>query len=327
MARDEMCPYSDLEFAFLIAKKNDENLQYFRTLAGLLELRIINFGETPFPIFGKLFGDLAIEASPTPRGLSMDSGGANTPLGKPGFYELIETPQELAQFQSIKWMDADLIVTNALSSVCFIAGDQKLLENYQNAKQKQHDAKDSFFTGTPFCQKLALKLLEGHLQEFKPALFQTKEEVHAFDIKKELYHPFQSLLSSFSLFCGFTSQSSFVMINQLLKNNTFSLEGAKNLTQALYQVLALRFEAHNFYQSEGEFLLHVEEGKLQDPHYLYLNDKRTGAIREIYKVLIPFHTCAEEFLRTRDLNVFRKSPFCDENTDVKEKHLRKVCNT
>src|SRR5262249_19714111 len=136
MARNEMCPYSDLEFAFLIEKKTDENLQYFRTLAQLIELKITNMGETKFPIFGRLFGEKNAKSSPTSGGFSLDTGG-NTPLGKPGYYELIDTPKGLAAFQAPEWLEADLIVTNALSSVCYISGNQKLLQDYNQAKDKR----------------------------------------------------------------------------------------------------------------------------------------------------------------------------------------------
>ena len=72
MARSEMCPYSDIEFAFMIEKKTEGALIYFRILAQLLELKMINLGEAKFPIFGEG------QESPTPGGFSMDSGG-NSP--------------------------------------------------------------------------------------------------------------------------------------------------------------------------------------------------------------------------------------------------------
>ncbi len=329
MARNEMCPYSDLEFAFLIGKKSEENLGYFRTLAELVELKVINLGETFFPLFGKLFDEKSPEASPTPGGFSMDSGG-NTPLGKPGFYELIDTPEGLAQYQSLHWMEADIIVTNALSSVCYVAGDKSLFVSYNQAKQALHNRSDGFFsfTGTPLRKTLALKLLAGHLQEFKPDLTKGKQETNAFGIKKELYRPFQSVLGSLALFCGLPVCSAFEMIQQLLKKGFLCPEGAKNLTQALSQLLSLRFEAHIFYQSEGEFLLHIEQGEPQDPQYLYLDEKRLASLHEIYKVLIPFHTCAEQFLRTKNPKSFSKSLFYDKSPQIQgadfEKNLQYV---
>ena len=323
MARGEMCPYSDLEFAFLVEKKTEKNLEYFRTLSQLVELRIINIGETTFPIFGRLFGEKSPKASPTPSGFSMDSGG-NTPLGKPGFYELIDTPQGLAQFQSIKWMETDIIVTNALSSVCYIAGDKGLLVSYNSIKKELYDKKDAFFKGIPFRQKLAIKLLEGNLLEFKPDLSKEKQETNAFGIKKELYRPLQSILSSLTLFCGLKHKSSFQMIEQLLQKKILSPQGAKNLDQALRMVLQLRFEAHTFYENEEEFLLHIEEGKPQELHYLYLEEERLDALFKIYKILIPFHCCGVEFLHTRKLQTWAKATLYDESPSVQGEAFSKT---
>ena len=117
MSRNEMCPYSDIEFAFLVAKETPEILNYFRLLSKLLELQIINLGETKFPVFGES------EPSPTPNGFCMDTGG-NTPLGIPGVHELIGTPKQLARFQTLKWIDQNIILANATNCVCWIAGDQ-----------------------------------------------------------------------------------------------------------------------------------------------------------------------------------------------------------
>ena len=307
MARNEMCPYSDLNFAFLIGKKTEKNLGYFRTLAELVELKIINLGETFFPLFGTLLNEESPEASPTSAGFSMDSGG-NTPLGKPGRYELIDTPEGLAKYQSVPWMEADINVTNALSSVCHVAGDKRLFVKYYQAKQDQHSRADgSFsFTRTPFCQKLAMKLLEGKggdVEELKLNLARENEKNNHFGIKKELYRPFQSILGSLTLFCGLPTCSTFGMIQQLLQKGLLCSEGAKNLTQALSQLLRLRFEAHTFYHNGGEFHLHIEEEQAQDPQY-------------IYKVLIPFHSCAEQFLRTKNPQSFSKSLFYDKGPQI-----------
>ena len=111
MSRSEMCPYSDIEFAFLIAQETPEALAYFHLLSQLLELQIINLGETKYSVFGEK------EPSPTPKGFCLDTGG-NTPLGY-GVYELIGTPKQLARFQTPEWIDQNIILANASNSVCW----------------------------------------------------------------------------------------------------------------------------------------------------------------------------------------------------------------
>lgn len=312
MARDEMCLYSDLEFAFLLEEKTEASLTYFKNLSELLALRIINFGETKFSLFGQLDYLTLSQKSPTPSGFCMDSGG-NTPLGKPGQCELIDTPEGLASFQCSNWMRDDIIVTNALSTVTYIAGARDLVSNYHQAK-KERFGKTEEPSEVPFCKKLAFKLLKGDMDDFKPDLYsKEKEETNAFGIKKNLYRPIQSFLSSLKLFCGLESHSSFEIIQELCGKGILSPKGAENLSKALAQILSFRFEAHAFYKNEEEFLLRIEEGKPQEDHFLYLDKEHLNILVEIYTVLIPLHRCTEEFLATKDLKVLSEALFYDDS--------------
>ncbi len=92
-----------------------------------------------FPIFAYVD---PFHPSLTPGGFSLDTGG-NTPLGVADFYELIGTPQQLAQFEEIQWMERNIILSNAMSTVCWIAGDEKLLSQYNQEKTKVLDKKQS----------------------------------------------------------------------------------------------------------------------------------------------------------------------------------------
>src|SRR5262245_52872078 len=116
MSRGEMCPYSDIECAILLEKDSIEAKLYFRTLFQLLEFQMINLGETRFPVFEKID---SIHTSATPSGFSMDIGG-NTPLGVPGVYELIGTPEQMAEFVDLQWIERNIILANALSNVSFV---------------------------------------------------------------------------------------------------------------------------------------------------------------------------------------------------------------
>ncbi len=162
-----MCPFSDLEFAFVIEKETPEALSYFRLLARFLQLRSINFGETKAEVFGPQ------ESSPTPSGFCMDSGG-NVPLG--GIFELISTPEKLALTQTSQWIEDNIILANVMSTVCVIMDENNLAERYLEAKTRiLNQEKGSLFSRQKNAHKLALKLLAGHLQEFLQ-IFLNKEK-------------------------------------------------------------------------------------------------------------------------------------------------------
>ncbi len=317
MSRAEMCPYSDLEFAFLLEKESPKALEYFRTLSRILELKIINLGETKYPVFGERFD------SPTPDGFCMDNGG-NTPLGVPGIYELIGTPKKLAEFQSVVWMDRNIILPNAMSNICLIAGNKTLVESYNKYKKKTQQLFVKQGAQRKNNEELAMRLLGGHLIEFSPDLSIDKEKETAFGVKKELYRPFQEILGCLTLFYGLKERSTFTRIDELTQLNVLSIEGATNLKKALNLVLSLRLQVHLFYKDEKEFLCHPEEGKPQDSSLYYFNKQDLESLHEIYRVLLPFHKSASEFYKTKSKEAWNKSVFYDDSAAVKAQTFAKT---
>ena len=162
----------------------------------------------------------------------MDTGG-NTPLGVPGVYELIGTPKQLARFQTLKWIDQNIILANASNCVCWIAGDEKLIDVYRHKKTTVLKLKQKAFGKKETREILAMRLLAGHLGEFAPNLSQDKEQDNAFGIKKELYRPLQEILSSLALFYDLKARNTFERIDELVEKGVFSTKGAENLKQAL----------------------------------------------------------------------------------------------
>ncbi len=320
MSRGEMCSYSDVEFAFLLEKNSEKALQYFRNLSEILELRIINLGETRFPIFSRVD---PLHPSPTPGGFSLDTGG-NTPLGVPGVYELIGTPMQLAQFEGIQWMDRNIILTNAMSNVCWVAGDKNLVDQYNQEKTAILDQNLQMQGKTTNRDELGFRLLEGHLEEFRPNLSKDKEEIKAFGIKKELYRPFQETLGCLALIYNLKATTTLLRIDELQQQGVFSLTGAENLKKAIQNVMALRFEAHSFYQDEQEYLCHRENGKEPDPSLLYMNEKHVKALHAIYRVLLPFHKCMQEFALTKDKKILVDNDFYEEGPAVQGKIFEKT---
>lgn len=108
-----VCPYSDIDFGRIITDsdeaKQQQHKKQFCIISELMEIKIINCGETEFPIFrldkkiALRFSSkdlrnfnylLAKEESPTPSGFSIDPAGLS-PLGYLNEFNLILTVNEL----------------------------------------------------------------------------------------------------------------------------------------------------------------------------------------------------------------------------------------
>lgn len=322
MARGEMSPYSDLEFAFLI--RNPERRPYFRALSELLELKIINMGETKSEIVRfkrRAEGDRPA-TSLVRSGFSLDSGGIR-PSGKRGVYELIGTVEELARFQTEEWLqlhDAEIVLANAMRTACWVRGDRTLFNRYQREINRILESKSgplSFFSiGTKIRESRALELMRGYSHEFIPRLDRDRIDLQAFDVKKELYRLPQSVISALALFYGLKKNNTLEQIDELLERGMLSEEGTTRLKRVLRSVCGLRIQTHLFYKTEKEILSQGEERDL-----FPITPRMAQEILELYRTLIPLHQRLNLFLGG-DRRAFVRSSLYDPGVGVYDDPLR-----
>lgn len=322
MARGEMSPYSDLEFAFLI--RNPERRPYFRALSELLELKIINMGETKSEIVRfkrRAEGDRPA-TSLVPSGFSLDGGGIR-PSGKRGVYELIGTAQELARFQTEEWLqlhDAEIVLSNAMRTACWVRGDRTLFDLYQREINRILESKSgplSFLSiGTKSRESRALELMRGYSHEFIPRLDGARLDLQAFDVKKELYRLPQSVISALALFYGLRKNNTLEQIDELLERRMLSEDGATRLKRVLRSVCGLRIQTHLFYKTEKEILSQGQERDL-----FPITPRLAQEILELYRTLIPLHQRLNLFLGG-DRRAFVGSSLYDSGVGIYDDRLR-----
>ncbi|MCE5315870.1 MAG: tetratricopeptide repeat protein [Parachlamydia sp.] len=317
-ARKEMSPYSDLEFAFLVEKSSLKELDYFRKLVSWLELQVIHLGETSIPILeqGRI--------SPVQRGFSFDEGG-NTPLGKQGYVELIKTPEELAQFQSERFYQEDLVLSNVLRGADFVMGSQTLYQQYLKAMQALLQEK-SPTSPLLVCQKRALHLIKGHLVEFEPRVDRKKEETPVYNIKQELYRLPSFLIGALADYFGISEQNTWKKIDALVELKILSQEGAQHLQRALAAIMSLRIRCHLHYGEEREDVFHPAmqfKGMLPKQRFI-LSDDDINQIIEIYRVIFPLHRIFTQACQAGNFAALAKEIFFDNSLHAQAEAYAKL---
>lgn len=299
MAREEACPYSDLEFAFLTRNLSPENLDYLRKINQFLTLKVINMGETH---------DRTVELPPS--GFSVDIGG-NSPQG--GAYgDLIGSPSQLAEFQSEEWYrhhgDSGIPTANAIRTASYLMGNESLFSEYQGkvrqVLERSHSS-STLLSPVKLRENQALQFIRRFVDWFAPRLDQSRVESRFFNIKEDFYRLPQVIISALALYFGVTSTNTFDQLEELNTRGIISVEGTAKLKELLEAILRIRVKAHLFYKTEKEDVSR------------FRRDERLLRIREeelikIYRILIPFHKSAQDFL-SGNREAFAQSTFYDKN--------------
>ncbi|MBS4164653.1 Uncharacterized protein PRO82_001984 [Candidatus Protochlamydia amoebophila] len=231
LAKEEVCPYSDLEWCILI--EEIEYQPYFVKLARLLELQIIALGEDPaqgLPVFTCI-------GAKHRSGLHIDSGGNPAVVT-----DLINTPDGLAQMQKMKEYSSTSLSNTLRKTISFHQNTHKLFELYQEQMCIYLD--EELPQAKEISRKYqAVKLLTNRLQTYEEIWCHPfKEKV--IDLKKNYTELLHHLLNDLSLYFGIEEANTLDLIDALVKKGIFTAESGYLLQEAVVAVYLKRVGLH-----------------------------------------------------------------------------------
>lgn len=263
LAREEMTPYSDLEFAILIEEgaeeMRDRNLVYFRNFTHLFHLKVLALGETILPSMNIASLNDFYSGDPErnwfydegPNGFSFDGAmpwACKFPLGRKKTerkeeIELIKTPNDMATLQTEKLaLKEGYHLADVLARSIFIEGNEDLEETYRRKVREilntQSSASKEWSTG----RKRGFESLRETFEEFKKTANDWEEAGKVFDVKREVYRFPTLVLSSVVLYYDLNVRSPGEAIDQLLEMKKITENAAHHLrfTVAVANELRLR---------------------------------------------------------------------------------------
>ena len=261
LARKEMTPYSDLEFAILLEDdaKIESNLVYFRNITHYFHMKVINLGETILPSMCITSLNDFYSGDPKrmwffddgPKGFSFDGDlpwASKCPFGRKKTQtkealELIKTPEEMASLQceqvAIKegYHLADVLATSIL-----ITGDEELMKMY-NTKVKERLQAPSYHDIWTNGSKRGFESLSDTYQRFSVNLDWHKAG-KVFNVKRELYRFPSLVLNSLALYYNLDARDTWDVVEEMKRKQLITESEAHHLSFVLAVASELRLRSY-----------------------------------------------------------------------------------
>ncbi|MCE5317848.1 MAG: tetratricopeptide repeat protein [Parachlamydia sp.] len=321
LARQEMSPYSDLEFALLIKEDTPANRNYFRKMVRWLEIKVIHLGETKINIIA------GGRENPVPTGFSFDSGG-NTPFGKESQIVLMQTPQKLAQLQSEKAYQEDMILSNVLKGTSLLVGSESLFQEYLR-EIKTIVQQPSSTPPYSIEEWRALDLLSGHLKQFQSRIDESKKENPHYNVKEELYRLPSFMIAVLGDYFGVDTSNTWDKLDALQERKILCAEGVAHLKEAMARALRLRIRCHLHYQREGDAAYHPAmlsknktEASLEGVYKL--SESEIEDIIWIHRVIFPLERAFKQAFQTKSFAMLFRETFYEDTPKQQAQSLQKL---
>ncbi|BBI16741.1 tetratricopeptide repeat protein [Neochlamydia sp. S13] len=311
LAREEMTPYSDLEFGILIQEDSKDNKKYFKRLTALIHLKVINIGETLLPALNipclkaiNFFDDVTL------RGLAFDGEGVEgkgckTPFGNRHTFELIQTPEKMAQYigkdeKGRWWHQEEPHLPMELLTFTHLLGDEELTKQYRHHAQRALEI--PYQVGLTLRQYLAkYHLVREDRITFNPSLQDPDKQGLLFKVKNDFYRFPHLALDRLALLKEVAASDTFTRITQLKDKGVLTDNAAEKLSEWMSIALFMRLKTYSHYKAQREMMnpllkpFGFEDPKLVEKQFT-LDLAALKKIKKIYHIFIPFYQAVKEFL-------------------------------
>ena len=269
--REEICPYSDLEWMILISNNQnedrinwsngkinqdkeiyDQQTSFFKTLASFIELQAVSLGETAaanFPVFTSL-------GTKNSSGFHIDTGG------NPAQDDLIGSPGKMANLQKPKDRDKNYDPRSTsytmLKTISLYQTTPNLFDQYQSCmdaildEELPEEEKISALSALTVRERKALKLIEKRLADYKKVWNVHFEEQQVVNIKEQYIEVLQHLISDLALLYGIKETNTMDIIDSLQLKQVFTEESSILLKEAISFIYMLRVHIHFEYKEQKE---------------------------------------------------------------------------
>lgn len=244
VAREELCPFSDLEWVLLV--ENQRNKEYFRTFHMFLSLLMTSLGETPpdrdLPIFTSL-------SSPMRSGLHLDNGDVVDML--------ITNPV----FPKAKADESDLdprMLAHTLMNVTSIHADgDELLPKLRVSKQNTLNAPVRAGEGLTVRRNRAQILFSVRIDDYHTMLRRVQLDLEeqgqeVIDVKEQFVQPLFYLLGDLALYYGLEETNTLDIVDALVE--AFDESSRALIKDVLSGIFRIRVRLHLAYDRQCEIV-------------------------------------------------------------------------
>ncbi|WP_162180901.1 putative nucleotidyltransferase substrate binding domain-containing protein, partial [Neochlamydia sp. TUME1] len=326
-----MTPYSDLEFGILVQDDNPINKKYFRNLTNLLHLKIINLGETILPALNiPCLKAIDFFDGITPRGFAFDGAGVEgkgckTPLGNGKTFELIQTPEQMAQYlgkdeKGQWWHKKDPHLPIELLNFTHLLGNFELTKAYDENIQEVLNM--SYQENLDLRQYLAKQhLVPADMEAFNPRMSDLERQGMLFKVKNDFYRFPHLALDRLALLKKVAATNTFTRIDKLSELKIITKEATERLKEWMSLVLFMRLKTYSHYQAQQEMMNPLlKPFGFEDPGLIKkqfaLDHTTLKLIKKIYRIFIPFHQSIHEFLAGNE-DILKSSDLEDNSPETR----------
>ena len=260
LSREEITPYSDFEHIILLCDEKEwkSYLEYFRWYSVIFHVIILNLQETIVPSLN--ISSLNDKDSPledwfydaiTTRGVSFDGmmpHACKFPLGrqqftkdKPFATELIKPVNKMLEYLS---SDANLKngyhLADILTKTCFVFGNENIFEQFELGVRKYRNRKSQTEI-IEDVQEQVKKDLNRFSTRFRLSELKSQNQIN---IKQLVYRSTTVLISALARIYSISSNSSFDVINTMVKHNKITRNSANELQYAIAIACEMRLKVY-----------------------------------------------------------------------------------